>query len=82
MSSLLTGAAQAVGRSSATGPTRTAVGALAIATPLVVLLTRELVRVELTPQRERRMSHLRVGLVPLTLVLIGVVVPRILDLLR
>jgi uncharacterized membrane protein YqjE len=81
MSSLLTETTRALGLSGPTDPARTAVGVVAIAALLLVLVMREMARVELTEERARRLAHLRFATVPLTLVFIGVVAPRILELL-
>lgn len=82
MSALLTQAAGALGHSGASAATRTAVGAVAIAGLLLVLVMREMVRAELSGDRARRVTRLGFVTLPLTLVFVGVVVPRIMELLR
>ena len=82
MSALLTEASRALGLSSTADAARTAVGAVAIGALLMVLVLREIVRPELTDERARRISHLRFVTLPLSLVFIGVVAPRIVDLMR
>ena len=82
MSALLTDATRALGLSSTDSAERTAVGAVAIGVLLLVLVTREMARSELRGERARRISHLRFVTVPLSLVFVGVVVPRIVDLLQ
>jgi hypothetical protein len=82
MSALLTQTARALGLAGTTAATRTAVGAVAIAVLLLVLVTREMVRGELSEARARRVAQLRFVTLPLTLVFAGVVVPRILELLH
>jgi hypothetical protein len=82
MSALLTQATRALGAAGGSGGTRTTVGALVIAVLLLILVAREMVRAQASEERARRISHLRFVIVPLTLVFVGVVVPRIMDLLR
>jgi|tagenome__1003787_1003787.scaffolds.fasta_scaffold20984575_5 hypothetical protein len=82
MSALLTETTRALGAASGSAATRTAVGALVIAVLLLMLVAQEMARAELSEERTRRISHLRFVTVPLTLVFVGVVVPRIVDLLR
>jgi hypothetical protein len=82
MSALLTDAVRALGAPHTSTAARTAVGALVIAVLLLILVAREMARAELSEERAARLSHLRFVTVPLTLVFIGVVAPRIMDLLR
>lgn len=82
MSALLTHTTRALGAASDSGATRTAVGALVIAVLLLILVAREMARADMSAERSRRISHLRFVTLPLTLVFVGVVAPRILDLLR
>ena len=82
MSALLTQTTRALGGAPGSGATRTAVGALVIAVLLLILVAREMAGAEVGEERSRRISHLRFVTVPLTLVFVGVVVPRIMDLLR
>jgi hypothetical protein len=81
MSALLTETTRALGLSGVDSATRTAVGAVAIAVLLLVLVAREMARAELSEERARRISQLRFVTMPLTLVFIGVVAPRIVELL-
>jgi hypothetical protein len=60
---------------------RMVVGVIAIAVLLGVLMLREMARVEAGGERARRVDRLRFATVPLSLVFIGVVAPRILGLL-
>jgi hypothetical protein len=78
MSSLLTETTRALGEGD---PARTAVGVVAIAVLLFVLVMREMARAEATDERAARIGRLRFCTVPLTLVFIGVVAPRIAELL-
>jgi heme/copper-type cytochrome/quinol oxidase subunit 3 len=82
MSALLTETSRALGGASGSAAVRTAVGAIVIAVLLLILVAQEMARAELSEERARRISHLRLVTVPLTLVFVGVVVPRIADLLR
>lgn len=82
MSALLTQTTRALGAAAGSGATRTAVGALIIAALLLVLVAREMARAEVSEERSGRIPQLRFVTVPLTLVFVGVVVPRIMDLLR
>jgi hypothetical protein len=82
MSSLLTETTRALGAAGGSGATRTAVGGLVIAVLLMILVAQEMARAEAGEERTRRISHLRFVTVPLTLVFVGVVAPRIMDLLR
>jgi hypothetical protein len=82
MSALLTEMTRGLGAASGSGATRTAVGALVIAVLLLVLVAREMASAGMSGERSRRISHLHFVTVPLTLVFVDVVIPRILDLLR
>ncbi|HEY7074338.1 MAG TPA: hypothetical protein VH418_03170 [Solirubrobacteraceae bacterium] len=82
MSALLTETTRALGLSGTTAATRTAVGAVAIAVLLLLLVTREMARAEIGDARAGRLARLRFVTVPLTLVFAGVVAPRILELLH
>lgn len=82
MSALLTETTRALGLSGTGAAARTAVDAVAIAVLLLVLVTREMARAELSDVRARRVAKLRFVTVPLSLVFVGVVVPRILELLH
>jgi hypothetical protein len=78
---LLTETTRALGLSGEGDPTRTAVGVVAIVVLLLVLVMREMARAELTEERAAALSRLRFVTVPLTLVFLGVVAPRIWELL-
>jgi hypothetical protein len=54
---------------------------IAIGALLAVLLMREMARAELAGERARRVEHVRFVTVPLSLVFVAVVVPRIVELL-
>src|SRR3954451_4711095 len=82
MSALLTETTRALGQSATDSAARTAVGAVAIAVLLLVLVTREMARAELSESRARRLAKLRFVTLPLTLVFAGVVAPRIVELLH
>jgi hypothetical protein len=81
MSSLLSETTRALGLGAEGDAARTTVGVLAIATLLSVLVVGEMARAELTGARARRLQHLRFVTVPLTVVFMAVVTPRILELL-
>jgi hypothetical protein len=81
MSSLLTETARTLALSEQRDSARMIVGVVAIAVLVAVLLMREMARAELTGERARRVEHLRFATVPLTAVFIGVVTPRIFELL-
>jgi hypothetical protein len=81
MSSLVTETARTLGLSGDADPARTAVGVVAIAVLLLVLVMREMARTALTEERAAALSRLRFVTVSLTLVFIGVVAPRIVELL-
>jgi hypothetical protein len=80
MSSLLNETTRALA-ASGDDRTRTAVGVIAIATLLAVLVIREMARAELTGPRARRVEGLQFATVPLTGVFLAVVIPRIAELL-
>ena len=60
---------------------RMVVGVIAIGVLLAVLLLREMARAQFSGDRLQRIEGLRFVTVPLTLVFIGVVTPRIVALL-
>lgn len=64
------------------GTARTAVGLIALATLLAVLVARETARAGLTDARALRAERLRFITWPLTVVFVAVVAPRIVELLR
>jgi hypothetical protein len=68
-------------RSLADDGARMVVGVIAIGVLLALLLLREMARVQVSGERLRRIEGLRFATAPLTLIFIGVVVPRIVDLL-
>jgi hypothetical protein len=80
MSSLLTDTVRALGLSGG-GDARSLVGGVAVGALLAVLMLREMARAELSGERARRVEHLRFATVPLSLVFLGVVIPRIVELL-
>lgn len=82
MSALLTDATRALGLSGTSDAARTAVGAIAIVVLLLVLVMREMARGSLSDERARRIADLRLVIVPLSLVFLGVVGPRLADLVR
>jgi hypothetical protein len=81
MSSLLTDTTRALGLSDGGDNARMVVGVVAIGALLAVLLMREMARAELAGERARRVEHVRFVTVPLSLVFVAVVVPRIVELL-
>jgi hypothetical protein len=85
MTALLTETTRALGLSSPGGVARTAVGAVAIAALLVLVVGRDMlgvaVRAEPGSERARRIAELKIATVPLTLVFVGVVASRIAELL-
>jgi hypothetical protein len=82
MSALLTEAARSLGVPGASEAARTAVGGIAIAVLLAVLVVREMARGALSGERARRIAHVRLVIVPLSLVFLGVAGPRLADLMR
>jgi uncharacterized protein involved in response to NO len=76
MSSLVTEATRALSTQ-----TRTTLGIVALLVLLIVLVMREMARAELGEERARRVAHLRMASVPLIAVFVGVVTPRIVELL-
>ena len=82
MSALINEATRALGASGTWDATREAVGAIAIAVLLLVLVMREMVGAQPGGERARRVRDLRVVIVPLGLVFLGVVGPRLADLMR
>jgi hypothetical protein len=81
MSSLLTDTVRALGLPGGGGDARSLVGGVAVGALLAVLMLREMARAELAGERARRVEHLRFATVPLSLVFLGVVIPRIVGLL-
>jgi hypothetical protein len=81
VSSLLTESTRALGLSGDADQARVTAGIVAIAVLLVVLVVREAGRAELGDVRARRAEHLHFVALPLTLVFVDVVVPRIVELL-
>jgi hypothetical protein len=82
MSSLLTETTRALARSGDADRARTTVGIVAVAVLLVVLVVREMARAEPDGARVRRVQDLRFVTVPLTMLFIAVVAPRIMELLK
>jgi hypothetical protein len=86
MSALLTETTRALGLSGTTSVARTAVGVVAMAVLLALLVGRDMARVgaraEPASERARRISDLRLAIVPLTLVFAGVLAPRLMELVR
>jgi hypothetical protein len=80
VSALLTEATRALGAGAADA--RTATGAIAIAVLLLVLVMREMARTSLGDERVRGLAGLRPVVVPLSLVFVVVVGPRLVDLVR
>jgi hypothetical protein len=81
VSSLLTDTTRALGLSGGGDNARMVVGVVATGVLLAVLLMREMVRAELAGERARRVEQLRFATIPLSLVFMAVVVPRIVELL-
>ena len=65
-----------------TDAARTAVGIIALATLLAVLVLREMARAAIGDMRARRVEGLCFITWPLTIVFVAVIVPRILELLK
>ena len=76
MSALLTETTRALSE-----PARTTLGVVALAVLLAVLVMREMARAELGEERAGRIAHLRFVTVPLILIFVAVVTPRIVELL-
>jgi hypothetical protein len=81
VSSLLTDTTRALGLSGGGDNARMVVGVVATGVLLAVLLMREMARAELAGERARRVEQLRFATIPLSLVFMAVVVPRIVELL-
>jgi hypothetical protein len=81
MSALLTEATRALAAPGASDA-RTATGAIAIAVLLLVLVMREMARTSPGDEHGRRLADLRPVVVPLSLVFVAVVGPRLVDLVR
>jgi hypothetical protein len=86
MSALLTETTRALGLSGASSASRLAVGGVAMAVLLILVVGRDMARMGSRPdpsgERARRISNLAVAIVPLTLVFIGVAAPRLMELVR
>lgn len=65
-----------------TDAARTAVGVIALATLVAVLVLREMARAGISDVRARRVEGLRFITWPLTIVFVAVIGPRILELLK
>jgi hypothetical protein len=81
MSALLTEATRALGAHGASDA-RTAAGAIVIAVLLLVLVMREMARTSVSGERAHKLADLRPIVVPLSLVFLAVLGPRLADLVR
>jgi hypothetical protein len=81
VSSLLTQAVHRLASGGTPDDVRIVVGVIAISVLLAALLLREMARAQVSGERIRRIEALRFVTVPLTLIFVAVIVPRIAALL-
>jgi hypothetical protein len=81
VSSLLTQAVDRLASGGTPDDVRIVVGVIAISVLLAALLLREMARAQVSGERIRRIEALRFVTVPLTLIFVAVIVPRIAALL-
>jgi hypothetical protein len=81
VSALLTEAVHRLASGGTPDDVRIVVGVIAISVLLAALLLREMARAQVSGERIRRIEALRFVTVPLTLIFVGVIVPRIAALL-